>query len=556
MIEVKRKPNESSRVKTKRLVEQIKQDDSDYSWYPTTQLMMDVIKSHMDKVRASDPYSRNDEPSLLEIGAGDGRVLEYLTKGRKYAIEKSKPLIQAMHRSISIVGTDFEHQTLIDKSVNVIFSNPPYENYVAWFEKILKEANCSSIYLIIPKRWRDNPTLSDLLKYRFAEVESLGEYDFLTADRAARAKVEIICISVHVEDPFALWFEENFKIEINTDSSSKFDWERTTKDKAKERIHSQLVKGRDIVSVLEELYQRDLSHLMSNYKAIETLDPSVLKELDVNTRGLMDALKQKIEGLKDIYWNELFDNLAKITSRLCTDTRKMMVSELMRHVHVDFTASNAHAILIYILKNANQYYDDQLVSLVEDVTEKANFKLYKSNMKVYKFENWRYNHCPEKIERYGLEYRIVLHHSGGIHIDDYWARGKEEHRGLSERAFNRLSDICTVANNLGFNTTDCASINEFQFESNKAIEFEYLDSKTQSRKTLMQVRAFKNGNMHIKFDQTFIKRLNIEFGRLRGWLKSKQEACDEMDITVEEAERSFNANIQLGGDNLVKLLSN
>lgn len=62
----------------------------------------------------------------------------------------------------------------------------------------------------------------------------------------------------------------------------------------------------------------------------------------------------------------------------------------------------------------------------------------------------------------------------------------------------------------------------------------------------MNVRAFKNGNIHIKFDQSFMRRLNIEFGRLKGWVRDWSEAAQEMDIPAEEAKQGFNSLFKLG----------
>ena len=47
--------------------------------------------------------------------------------------------------------------------------------------------------------------------------------------------------------------------------------------------------------------------------------------------------------------------------------------------------------------------------------------------------------------------------------------------------------------------------------------------------------------------------MNCEFGRLKGWLKSAQEAASELDISEEEAILSFDSNVQLTGNNLLQL---
>jgi len=108
---------------TLQLVKALKDNDEDFEWYPTTSQIIDVIKEDIEENNC------DTHLSVLDCGSGDGRVLNALTKGKKYAIEKSRPLLNALNKSIFVVGTDFESQTLIDKKVSVVFSNPPYSAY-------------------------------------------------------------------------------------------------------------------------------------------------------------------------------------------------------------------------------------------------------------------------------------------------------------------------------------------------------------------------------------------------------------------------------------------
>ena len=163
----------------------------------------------------------NTPPSLLDCGAGDGRVLDTLMNGLKYAIEKSKILVQSLSKDIFVVGTDFTQNTLIDKKVDVIFSNPPYSEYEGWAEKIILEANARYIYLVIPSRWESSEAISEAIKSRKAKFEILGQFDFMEADRKARAVINVIKFDLAYGrtgsdtskvDPFTLWFEKNFQV--------------------------------------------------------------------------------------------------------------------------------------------------------------------------------------------------------------------------------------------------------------------------------------------------------------------------------------------------------
>jgi hypothetical protein len=185
-----------------------------------------------------------------------------------------------------------------------------------------------------------------------------------------------------------------------------------------------------------------------------------------------------------------------------------------------------------------------LIQLVDAMIGAANIKLYKSNERTFGKEEWRYCRKPEGLSHFALELRIVLSRHGGINISSY---SFEACNGLSNRAHDFLSDICTVANNLGYFCQDRPK--DFEWSSGKKNIF------SANGTTLMEVRAFKNGNMHIKFNQDFLKKLNVEFGRLKGWLKNKQEASKELEIPLAELDMCFDANFQLKSSDVPQLMA-
>lgn len=530
----------------KQLVTQVAGTEYDFEWYPTTKEIIQAIKKDIEEL---DQYSHKS-PTVLDCGAGDGRVLLSLTKANKYAIEKSKPLLNALDKSIFVVGTEFNEQTLIDKNVDIVFSNPPYSVFEQWSVKIIREANASQIYLVVPDRWERSELIAAALRSRSAKHAVIAEFDFLKAERAARARVHVVRIELargryrSGTDPFDLWFEENFKLDINKEGSSKYDMASSTQANVRESARKELVNGSDLVQVLEQLYQRDLAKLMQNYKALETIDSALLRELDVNLNAVKAALQMKIVNLKDIYWKEFFERMEKITRRLTTKNRQHMVEKLTAHTHIDFSVSNAYALSIWAIKNANGYFDNQLVETFERMIEQANIVNYKSNQRTFKAEQWRWHSRPEGLEKFGLEFRVVLERVGGI-WNTGWEHERRQYGGLRSGAAEFLNDLRTIADNLGYCVEGYKAAEQFEWESNKKVIFYCKDRRSLKEKPLMEVRAFKNGNLHIKFDQDFMCRLNVEFGRLKGWLRSHEEAAQELGINAELASKSFASNLRL-----------
>lgn len=88
--------------------------DEDFEWYPTTARMIAAVMAKM----------RYRTCSIMDIGAGDGRVLQALAAKCEhppslYSIEKSTVLLQAQHESIVPLGTDFYEQNLTALPVDV-----------------------------------------------------------------------------------------------------------------------------------------------------------------------------------------------------------------------------------------------------------------------------------------------------------------------------------------------------------------------------------------------------------------------------------------------------
>lgn len=545
------------------LLAKVKKAGQDFEWYPTTKEIIETMYSDiLDKNYGVKP--KDTCKSILDIGAGNGKLFSTikeisndkndkeakLTINSAYAIEKSQVLLNSLDDYIYIVGTDFNAQTLIDKQVDIVFCNPPYSEYEQWTERIIKEANCETIYLVIPKRWVTCDSINNALKARNTTGQIIGEFDFENSeDRKARAKVSLVKIYIGnisnyntnkiVSDPFDIWFDAEFAPQAKKSSDRySFNKERIKREKLHE-----LVKGGNLVERLEELYNGELEHLISNYKKVSSLDAELLEELDVSIDGLKESLKLKIKGLKNLYWQELFDNMSTITCRLTSKSRDRMVTKLTSHTNVDFTKENAYAIVLWAIKNANKYFDSQLLSMYLDLTKEKNVKFYKSNKCMTK-DGWRYSR--DEMSHYSLDYRIVDYYFDAIKLD--WNGNPE---GMGRNAETKIRDIIVIAKNLGFNVSSAPD--HFDWEPGKGRNFlmNYLGDENT---IFAEIKAFKNGNLHFKFHQKFMKAFNIEAARLNRWIKSPKEASDEFDISEKEANELFKTNHNLLPTNLNILL--
>ena len=63
---------------------------------------------------------------------------------------------------------------------------------------------------------------------------------------------------------------------------------------------------------------------------------------------------------------------------------------------------------------------------------------------------------------------------------------------------------------------------------------------------MLEYRAYQNSNVHIKFNKDFMAELNLAVGKLRQWLRSKDEARQEFkDIKESSLKKIFDKSLLL-----------
>ena len=598
-----------------KLVEQLKENEEDFEWYPTTTEIIHKVCRCIGIRRRNEHgnWEGGSTSSFMDIGAGNGKVLkavkEHCGLTQLYAIEKSSILCREIPEDVLIVGTTFEEQSLLSKDVDITFCNPPYSKYEAWAEKIIRESNSRTVFLVIPERWQSSDPIQDALRFRSVKATKVGEYDFANAERKARCHVHLLRIdfdkSRDEKDPFTLWFEEQFAVLIESTKGDKpkckcgYEFPEVKKGGnyycpecadfsdgkggTRDRPFDTLVVGPNYPEALVNLYNAEMAKIQNNYQLVGQLDREVMRELEVTPAKIMACLRERMKGLKNDYWQELFSHLDTITSRLTSKSRRSLLETLQKHVSVDFTLSNILEVVIWVIRNANSYIDRQLIETYDLMVGKCNVQLYKSNKRVWQDNEWRYSERPERMSHFKLDYRIVTHRPGGCRS------GYSFERGLTENTAQFLGDLLTIANNLGFfndttavagkhdrqnwksgekyefyrkasyevgDTVDGLGIVDAKFKMQDGswqyqIEGEFYHERGINGEVLFEVRAFLNGNVHLRIAQDFMLALNVEHGRLRGWIHNAKEAVEELGD--KNAAKYFDTNLKLGAANLPML---
>lgn len=526
------------RANTRRLVAELKENNQDFEFYPTTSEMLEIVLQHL-----------NQCGSILDIGCGDARLKQFLKDKKRepdyFGIEKSEILLNRMPADVYILGTDFNNCTLIDKKVDVIFCNPPYSEFESWTNRIIREGNFQEAFLIIPERWQDNATIQESLKAANIRAVSLASMDFLNAKRQARAKINIVKLtknkwSEKYIDPFNLWFETTFKI-----NAEKAKREYEYDDEQREAIKNQIVSAPNKIEALVNIYNEEMNRLYTSFKSICALDTKTLVDIGIDTQKVREALKYKIEHTKILYWRMVFDYLDEITVRLTSNARGKLFDKFERLNQVDFNETNIRSVVIWVLKNASSLFDEQLIDLYKTFTSPDNIIKYKSNQRVFKRDEWYNNRFDRdsKVSHYCLSYRIICDRL--YFINSYsWSGYKID----SHKAQTIVDDLCAIAHNLGFTTASKDIPQSFG-------EKYYI--LMPDGKPLIEFKVYQNGNTHLKLNKEFAKALNVEVARLLGWIRDKSDIAAEFpDEMAAGAEKYFGRNFAVSLDNPnIKLLT-
>ena len=564
-----------NRKTVNQLVTEIKENEQDFEWFPTTQEIVECaakwISSHGELT-----------DSILDIGCGNGSFFEKLDKTdyfhttdygtknynsqlrrnyRKYGIEKSCILAEQLPDDIVLLGSDFLSNTLIDKKVSCIFCNPPYSQYELWAERIIREGNAEKIVLVIPNRWQHNGQIKSALQDRKYTAEVIGTFDFHNAERKARATVDVVAImpdktecagkrySNKQTDPFDLWFDTTFK--LNAEKTNESDYEQ------KEKRQKEIIASGDTAENLVKFYNEDMKKLLENYRSLETLDADIFKELKVDVDMLKKSLRERLQNLKLLYWDLLFKKYDKITSRLTTAGRDKVIKRLNDNTAIDFTLENIFMLTMWIIRHSNTLFDEQLTDYFFTLARSENIRRYKSNLRwndsdwkymkesCYEYNYFRKEKAFKTLKNIMLDYRIIV--TGWRNFEDTW------HCRLTDTCRNFLYDTSVIAENLGFDL-------DFKlpglYSDIDMIDWNNFDIKTEDGKLFANVKLYKNGNKHIKFCKEFMQKLNVEMGRINNWIHSKEEAAEEMEMSAAEVNRAWNNNLKIGvgeGTNLLGL---
>lgn len=223
-----------------------------------------------------------------------------------------------------------------------------------------------------------------------------------------------------------------------------------------------------------------------------------------------------------------------INSKIIRKYRAYLSFSIASNAGVEFTKENIHSIVIWLIKNANKYIEESYLDFFDRMAKEGNALKYKSNER-FVTDEWRYNREDFIKQAHKLDYRIVLTYATNnyeiVDMIEVIANNLGYENSLREELYKFTY---WQYNNCYFNTSRC-----FQ-EGQKGTIL------TKTGEILLEFKAYKNNNVHIKFNKDFMSELNLAVGKLRQWLRNKDEARAEFKgIKEESLKKIFDKSLRL-----------
>jgi hypothetical protein len=555
------KEPEPNPISTGRKIQILKAADEDLEWYPTTSEIMEAMKkdiwayleSHQhdyprrrdEKVKINTEYKKPKTlgiDSFLDIGAGDGRVLDFLPAHKKYGIEIAKGQADDLiRRGVFLIGRDFWITDLMNDNYGLVFSNPPFSRFEDWVIKILYECNFEILYLIMPVRWKSSKNIAkELERYEAAVV---GEFDFSRADREARGKVNLVRVNAPwietkgektrrqktLEDAFERWVHD-YIADLSNIPDSNYEYSRFEGDE-KNALKLKLVP----IDQLIENYENEKETLRQAFSVIGKLPQNVVVMLGQDRGSMMAIIRKSISGLKTKYWRAAFDKLDPVRERMTQETRGNIFKSIKEFNTLDFNAENIYSVIIWLINNTNVGILDQIGEVFDKLATKENIQNYKSNRHWIKSDwrhtrsDWRYKELPDRWKLGTLDYRIVV---------CTYQRDNE----------TVVDDFIVICRNLGWPISrNC--------KPNYTLHQVSQEFYTEDGELAFTMRYYTgNQNAHLKINKKLLMKFNIDVAKIRKWMSDPDDVAEEFDISKEEASYMWNSGPALLGTSDIKML--
>lgn len=571
----------------------LKQNNQDFEFFPTTAEILQAVSDNIFKEKTKDllndagelvfdDYTKRkmqEHISILDICAGNGSALMQLKsnltqKGFTHislsAIEKSFILYSLLDDDIALVGTDYFAENMINKKADIVFCNPPFSQTEEWFKRLLTTtpACVKDIYFVCPSKQGLSKKYQTMFDEFVLSKGRKGEYtmsvlqnktfSFTDGERSARVDAVVLHLSLKSKYEYSEKYDKDSLFSVHFPEletklkkagySSYRDVEEDKNQQRRDLVVAQFGDD-DIVKVLVEEYQMEYNEFMDAYSKLNEVPLLLLRKLDIDLYKAKELLFGFLTNLETRYWRKLFELYQPLREKLTSVSIKKLM-DYVQSRNFSFTYANCLAVTVFAVKQTNRLLIEQVLTKYKHWAEVGNYHGYKSNQRLFDEGRFKDKINPDDIktayhathrwtntdienimpftvgERKNLEYRIV---DVGLTFEkDRWTCVE------NSTAWVACNDLMTIAKNFGYD----GNLNIADTEHGKRYTVHGFDRNNNSV-VLFEYKVFKNGNAHFFINKDFMIDIMLSVGKYLGWVHSKEQAMQDLDITSDEYDNAI-----------------
>ena len=512
--------------------------------YPTPEWL---VKKMLNKVDFRNQKIKN----ILEPSAGLGNIIDVINsdinRNSSYnicAIElDNKCRNVLLSKNVKVIDSDFLTYNGLEQ-FDLIIANFPFSDGDSHLHKALDVLFSGQIVCLLNAETIKNPysnSRKDLVS-KLNKLDAKIEYiqnAFSDADRKTNVETALIYIS-KIRDVETELFNDIKSSEDSFDEL-KESFEVATKDNIGNIVKRYNQDKETVTNQIMDFYKNYKK--VSKYLTLAVIGEDIQRHsqnVKQDTKELTEIMKDKLNNfvtkLKRDYWLEAM-NLNEVKSRLTSQKKQELQSELNKYCNMDFTENNIKIFIDNLMANYPKMIDEAIEYMFDKFTQYAfrdgrnTNNEYSKN--IHLFNGWKTNTAFKVNKKIILPFRAE--YGNRLYSE------KQDFLNDIDMVFNYFDDKGLENNLLEYVETNGYKQNILTTNTAEIVQGYLYQGETKNIKTrYFTITFYLKGTVHLVFnDLDMLRRFNIFVGKKRNYLPSDYGYTEKQEFKDFEPSKEY-----------------
>lgn len=513
--------------------------------YPTPEWLVKKMLSKVD-------FRNQKIKNILEPSAGLGNIIDVINsdinRHNSYnicAIEiDNKCRNVLLSKNVKVIDSDFLAYNGLEQ-FDLIIANFPFSEGEKHLHKALDVLFSGQIVCLLNAETIRNPysnSRKDLVS-KLNKLDAKIEYlqnAFSDADRKTNVETALIYIS-KIRDVETELFNDVSSSEDSFDEL-KESFEVATKDNIHNIVQRYNQDKETVTNQIMDFYKNYKK--VSKYLTLAVIgediqrhSQSVRQDTNELTEIMKDKLNNFVTKLKRDYWLEAM-NLNEVKSRLTSQKKQELQSELNKYCNMDFTENNIKIFIDNLMANYPKMIDEAIEYMFDKFTHYAfrdgrnTNNEYSKN--IHLFNGWKTNTAYKVNKKIILPFRAEY---GNRLYNE-----KQDFLNDIDMVFNYFDDKGLKNDLLEYTETNGYKQNISTTNTAEIVQGYLYQGETKNIPTrYFNITFYLKGTVHLVFvSQEMLRRFNIYVAKKRNWLPSDYSYSEKRNKDVDfETDKEY-----------------